>query len=347
MKFIGNKNRLLPFIDEVVKDTGIKKGTFIDLFSGTANVGAYFKKKGFRIISNDTLYFSYIFQMAVIKNNKSPVFKKLKLNGQLVDFNGVIDYLNQLDGEEGFIYKNYAPSGNKIGRQYFSNDNAKKIDAIRMQIQQWYDKKEITSSEYFLLLSILIDRSDFIANNSGTYGAYLKIWRSMALKKLELKEPEIIVSKQNNLVFNEDALKLIKKIKGDILYLDPPYNSRQYSSNYHLLETIAKYDNPKIYGKTGLRENGYLSPFCQKNKAEFALQDIISHAKVKFILLSYNDEGIISQKKILQILKTAGKVKTYKKIYRRYRSESDHDKRQYRTENNKTTEYIFLCKLIK
>jgi adenine-specific DNA-methyltransferase len=129
------------------------------------------------------------------------------------------------------------------------------------------------------------------------------------------------------------------------LYLDPPYNSRQYSSNYHILETIAKYDNPKIYGKTGLRENAYLSPFCQKNNAEIALQEIISHAKVKFILLSYNDEGIIPQKRILQILKTVGQVKVYKKTYRRYRSESDHDKRKYNTKDDKTREYIYLCKV--
>jgi adenine-specific DNA-methyltransferase len=214
MKFIGNKNRLLSFIDEVVKDTGIRKGTFVDLFAGTANVGIYFKKKGFRVISNDTLYFSYIFQMAYINNNTPPKFTKLKINNRPANLQKVIDYLNNLPEKSGFIYRNYAPSGNTIGRQYFSDSNAKKIDAIRSKIQEWYESKQINRNEYFILLAILIDRADFIANNSGTYGAYLKIWRSMALKKLELKKLEIIPSKENNLVYNEDALKLIKRIKG-------------------------------------------------------------------------------------------------------------------------------------
>ncbi|MBA7598098.1 Modification methylase FokI [subsurface metagenome] len=367
MKFIGNKFRLLDFIEFVLKDNNISNGTFMDLFAGTANVGKYFKKLGFKIISTDILDFSYAFQRSYIKVTEYPKFNNLELKGiklpkeNLFDFKTlktekeqrieklkeVIFFLNKLKGKEGFIYNNYCEGGTKnkkYKRRYFSDSNAMRIDAIRECLQKWEDGGKITEDEFYILLAELIDRSDYVANNSGTYGAYLKIWRSMALKPLILKMPEIIESEKEHEVFKMDANKLVKIRSCDVAYIDPPYNARQYATNYHLLETITCLDNPAIYGKTGMRPyENKKSAYSMKSLAPIIFAELIDNLKSKHILVSYNNEGIISKKNIIDILKNKGELKIYKKDYRRFRSESDHENRKYKVPENKTKEYIYYC----
>ena len=103
-------------------------------------------------------------------------------------------------------------------------------------------RKLINENEYFYLLSSLIESIPFVSNIAGTYGAYLKHWDKRALKKLELVKLDVVENHKKNKCFNVDANELIHKISGDILYIDPPYNSRQYVPNYHILQTVAKYD---------------------------------------------------------------------------------------------------------
>ena len=153
------------------------------------------------------------------------------------------------------------------------------------------------------------------------------IWRHgtrEVLKKIELNPLNIIDNKKNNKSYNEDCNKLIKKIEGDILYLDPPYNSRQYLPNYHLLETIAKYDDPVIKGKTGIREyKNQKSEFYNKSFAEDALESLIENAKFKYIVLSYNSEGIIPEAKLERLMRKYSKnvFNKYKINYRRYKKD--------------------------
>ena len=357
MKFIGNKLRLLNYIDTAVEQTGIKEGTFIDLFTGTTNVAQYYKRRGFKIISNDMLSFSYAFQHAYIKVNQMPSFRNLELGGQRRSvqktLNGarvseVISYLNNLEGIKGFIYENYCDRGTenkKYKRRYFSDSNAKKIDAIRTQIQKWYGEGSINEDEFYVLLAELVDSSDFIANNSGTYGAFLKIWRSMALKPLHLDIPKIVSSKIEHEINQKDAKGLIKGIEGDILYLDPPYNSRQYAPNYHILETITLYDNPEIYGKTGIREGYFKSKLSMKSKASKEFETIVRNAKVKYILMNYNNEGIIPYEVIKACFEEKGEFSEIRRNYKRYRSESNHEKRCYKDVGDQTTEYLYTCKV--
>lgn len=171
MKYIGNKTRLLEFIYNSMVDAQIPmSGVFCDIFSGTASVAKYFKSKGFKTISNDFMTYSYVAQYVNLKLNKIPDFDKISKNG----LDEVLNKLNNIVPIEGYVYENYAPSG-KYGRQYFSDDNAKKIDAIREKIDCWYKTGKIDDDEYYVLLYSLIDAADFVANISGTYGAYLKI----------------------------------------------------------------------------------------------------------------------------------------------------------------------------
>ena len=335
MRYYGCKSKLLDFINECVIKTGINHGSiFCDLFSGTTVVAKYFKQKGYTIYANDFLEFSYSLARAYIKNNTYPFFDGLQevicsLNNSTADNTcEVINYLNNLYPVKGFIYRNYCPSGTEdldSPRMYFTDENGMKIDAIRTKIQEWKDKNLINEDEFYILLTSLLEAIPYVANISGNYAAYLKKWDPRALKSIKLKAPVIPKSKRNNRVFKENANTLIKKIYSDILYLDPPYNSRQYAPNYFLLELIAEgWFNgmrPKIYGKTGMRPyERQKSAFCQKNKVADAFEHLIKYAKTKFILLSYNDEGLMSKDEIVDILLTRGNVQIFNKPYRRYRS---------------------------
>jgi adenine-specific DNA methylase len=334
MRYYGCKNKLLDFLSDIVAKIGINSGAiFCDLFTGTTTVARHFKQKGYTVYANDFLEFSYSLARAYIQNNHYPLFEGLHgvvtgVNGSINNVNIVIEYLNNLKPLKGFIYKNYCPTGTKnldSPRMYFTDDNGMKIDSIRTKIQEWKDSKLISNDEFYILLTSLIEAIPYVANISGNYAAYLKHWDPRALKSIKLQVPDIPESKRNNKAFKEDANALNKKIHSDILYLDPPYNTRQYAPNYFLLELIAEGwfngQNPKIYGKTGMRPyENQKSDFCQKNSVLDAFNDIVKNAKTKFILLSYNDEGLMSENEIINTLSQRGKVEIFKKPYRRYRS---------------------------
>ena len=338
MNYIGSKYSLIDFLERSIDDTlklsneGRKPSemVFADLFAGTGVVSGAFKRKGYSIIANDIQYYSYIIAKHIIENGD---------NLDKEHCNELIAELNDLDGVEGFIYKNYSYEGTEgqaFRRMYFSEYNAKKCDAIRITIEDWYNQLKISESEYFFLLGSLINSIDKYANTASVYGAYLKKIKKSALKKMELTALPIIEGTVRCNVYNEDISKLIQNISGDILYLDPPYNARQYCSNYHMLETIAKYDNPIIKGKTGLRDyTNQKSVFCIKNKVTEAFDDLIKSAKFKYIFLSYNNEGLMSFDTIEKIMKKYGKYKVYKKQYRRFKADNTRDNK-----SDSTIEYL-------
>jgi len=325
MRYIGRKNSLLDFIEEPLIENKITDGKFCDIFSGTTVVAQHFKKKGFEVISNDYMYFSYVFQKAYIENNSVPKFKKLSVVDN-PDLKTVLDYLNNLKGKKGFMFKNFCIKGSKnseFERNYFSAENAMKIDIIRETIQSWKNDKLISEMEFNVLLTALIEAIPFVSNISGTYGAFLKIDDTRMFKTIALKIPQLIKSKKSNLANFSDSNELIKKIKCDILYIDPPYNSRQYPSNYHMLETVAVWDKQLLDTKTGLRPwSKQKSLYCSKVKCTDVFEDLINNAICKYILFSYNTEGIIPYDEIMRILKKKGKVEVFKQDYLRFKSNS-------------------------
>ena len=339
MRYIGSKLNLLSHIEGVVDNLGVKEGIFCDLFAGTACVAAHFKRRGFQIISNDLLELSYAFQRALIANNEDPQFAGIvdalgdvssdSLFMNLSPYNKVVAWLNCLPGKKGFIFHSYCPSGNnEYGRQYISDSNGQKIDAIRQQIQQWHDAGDITENEFYLLLLPLLEATSKVANISGTYGAYLKHWDPRTYKDLTIVPAEIIQSDLPHQAFRRDANQLIEDIRCDILYLDPPYNTRQYITNYHLLETIVRYDAPTLRGKTGLRdyETEEKSAYCSKSDCYRTFQELIEKADARHILVSYNNEGILSRDEVMSILSLRGEPRCNSSIdYRRFKSNSQGD----------------------
>ena len=345
MKYIGNKTRLLDFIYEsLIEDSVPIAGTLCDIFGGTGSVGRFFKEKGMSVISNDIMTYSFYHQYTNVYLNTIPKFKKL-FGG---DISKIINYLNNIPPKEhGYVFENFAPSG-EAGRQYFSDDNAKKIDAVRDQIEDWKKSGDINKDEYIVLVDLLVDAADFVANISGTYGAYLKIWRSMALKPFTIKEPDIYNSNKTNFIYQEDANQLIKKIKCDILYIDPPYNERQYAPNFHVLETLSVWDKSVLIGKTGQRNyDDKKSLYCLKKEATQAFKQLIEDAQAKYIVVSYNNEGIIPKEELISILKSKGTVTEHRKNYRRFRTERDNDHRQYKDCDDKVIEHLYIVTINK
>ncbi len=326
MRYYGAKTKILPLIENVVKSTGVNgTSNFVDLFAGTTSVGRHFKKLGYTVYSNDILEFSYALSKTYIELNAQPKFNKLKKYLKIVrdDNQLIFDYLNNLDKKfEGFIFKNYSPNG---GRQYFTDENALKIDTFRYLFEEWKNLKYINELEYYYLITSLLRAVNLVSNVSGTYAAYLKNWDKRALKPLILEQVPIIESTTKNKAFKKDANQLIKEIKPDLLYLDPPYNSRQYASNYFILELIAEgwfNKEPKIYGKTGMREYEHQkSKYSSKVNALNALEDLILNgAKSKYIFLSYNNEGIIPHHSLIKALERVGEVEAHTTNHKRYRS---------------------------
>lgn len=336
MRYIGSKVNLLSniqdFIKENIKDS---PSVFMDMFSGTGTVAEFFKKD-YCVYSNDSLYFSYILQKARIENNEIPKFIKLKQTG----IGDPIEFLETapiIINSNYFITHNYSPY-NSCERMYFSIENASRIDFIRQQISKWKADNLINEKEFAYLLATLIEAIPFISNISGTYGAYLKHWDKRALSPLKLQPLEVTDNHYTNKSFNEDANELIERVQGDVLYIDTPYNSRQYVSNYHLLETIARYDYPEIYGKTGLRP--YLnnkSAYCSKRDALGVFEDLIKKAKFRHIIVSYSTEGLMSVDEIQQVLKKHGLAETFKLAripYRKYKS-------KHKQESSNLNELLF------
>ena len=327
MNYIGSKYALLDFLETTIeKITGYKNGDdfiFGDLFAGTGIVGQTYKAKGCKVIANDIQYYSYVLNKHFIENS-------CELDREL------LDKLNALTPVEGFIYKNYC-EGSDSGRNYFTNENGMKCDAMRIELERLHQSGEISDNLYFYYLSSLINSIDKYANTASVYGAFLKHIKKSAQKSFQLELLPIISGRVGE-VYNEDINELIKRISGDVLYLDPPYNARQYCSNYHVLETIARYDYPKLNGVTGLRDStDQKSKFCSKRMVIDTFDDLIKNVQFKYIFLSYNNEGLMSLDNIKDIMSKYGEYKFFTKEYRRFKADRDENRN---IATNSTTEYL-------
>lgn len=330
MNYIGSKYSLLPFLEKVicqVAGNDLRDKVLCDIFAGTGVVGKSFKPTVRKVISNDWEYYSYVLNRNYIGNHK-----------EIKDKDKYIDFLNSLDGvENGFIFQNYC-LGSGSGRQYFSDENGKKIDAARQQIERWKTSGEISEDLYFFLLCSLLESADKLANTASVYGAFLKHLKSSAQKPLVIEPALYPIGDGEYEVYCEDANALIKNIQGDILYLDPPYNARQYGANYHMLNTIAEYLPFSPKGKTGLREYAR-SLYCGTKSVKDAFDDLVRNAQFKYIILSYNNEGLMSLEDIKRIMSLYGHYDIASQEYHRYRADKEQNRNHIA---DSTTEYLHI-----
>lgn len=315
MNYIGSKLKLCQhFLPETIKSvcgTDLSQKIFCDIFAGTGIVGRTFKTSVKKVISNDIEYYSYILNKNYIENHRP-----------LENAENLVSELNELSlCVDGFIYKNYCLGGNGE-RQYFSDENGKKIDSIRIKIEEWKNTGKINKSMYYFLLASLLESADKVANTASVYGAYLKNLKKSAQKQMILESADFELNDNEHEVFKSDANELITRISGDILYLDPPYNSRQYGSNYHILNTIAEYKPFVPKGKTGLREYTR-SKYCSVSSVKEEFESLIRNANFKYIFLSYNNEGLMSVEDVRRIMRKYGRYDLVQTDYQRFKADSN------------------------
>lgn len=341
MKYIGNKSRLIGFIEESLLDAKInyKNTTVYDLFSGTGSVSEFFLKNNCEVFSCDNMNYAIAEQYRKLFFREEPEFSELKNIIGYEKLDDILEYLNNLEGVKGYFFENFCEDG-KYKRRFFSTDNAKKIDAIRTKIEEWKDILPI--EKYMFLVGTLMNSADFVSNTAGTYGAYLKIWRSMALKDLELVKPEFI-NTGNIKLFVDDVINFVEKNrKADIVYMDPPYNTRQYPAYFSTLESIVVNDNQELKGKTGLRDyENQKSKFSIKKDVNGEFVKLVGKIKANYIVMSYSTEGILNKEFILETLNNKGKTKMYNTSYRRFKTNSWTDN------NTNLKEILFICEVRK
>jgi adenine-specific DNA-methyltransferase len=324
-RFLGNKYKLLGFIEDIVNEKCNGFNSICDIFAGTGVVGERFNEKDIKVISNDILKSNFLSLRTFLNSNKI----------NLDNLKNKIDLLNNINAEEDNYFSK------TFGGTYFTLDNAKKIGAIREKIEEISESDEEKSA----LITSLLYATDKVANTVGHYDAFRKKLDSIQPVKLLL--PDIDIDNNfNNEVFNEDANQLIRKINCDVLYIDPPYNSRQYSDAYHLLENLATWEKPDVFGKARKMDRSHLkSEYCLKSATK-AFADLIQNAKCKHILVSYNNTGEtkvgrsnarIKDSDIVDILKRKGDVEIFEKDYKAFTTgKSDTDGH---------AERVFYCKV--
>jgi adenine-specific DNA-methyltransferase len=311
LNYIGSKFQLLEWLTTTIKDkTGIDsfEGKVVaDLFAGTGIVSYHFRTLGATVLSNDAELYSSIITRA---------FTRCAYTDKCAE---LISQLDATSGIVGLITTHYSPH-EKCERKFFTVENALKIDAIRRRLEELKDT--ITDDEYTFILASLIISADAVSNVPAVYGCFLKNFKAKALKPLCLKPIHTLTEvSESSRTLHSDVLAL-EPITADVVYLDPPYNGRQYSKNYFPLNIIAKspVEEVTLKGKTGIPSDCFISPFCQKAGVAKAFHKMISNLNAEWVFVSYNSEGILSHEKMSEILSQYGDVTVVERDYKRFKS---------------------------
>ena len=299
-RYIGSKAKLIPWIFDTIRQETKNVESFCDIFAGTGVVANEAAKQYEKVIVNDLLYSNNVIYNAFWGRGKVRGKKLLQ----------IFDEYNSLNSSK--LKSNYFSIN--FGGKYFDELEAKKIGFIREDIEQ--QKKELSTKEYNILLTSLIYGMDKIANTLGHYEAY--IHKPIQHRPLFLK-PIKYESNKNVTIRMEDANILARKICADLVYIDPPYNSRQYSRFYHVYETLVKWNKPKLVGTAMKPPLENMSEYCS-TRAKSAMLDLIQNLKTKYIVVSYNNtyhskssssQNKIQLEEIQEILDSVGKTKVF------------------------------------
>lgn len=324
-RYLGNKYKLLPFIKRVVQEQELEFSSLADIFAGTGAFSSAFTDK--QIITNDLMYSNYICNFAWFGAEK-------------YDTEKVVEYVVRYNAE-GQFSENYMTEN--FSDTYFSADDCAKIGFIREDIETSFNNGNLNNRERAILITSLLYAMDKIAKTCGHYDAYRKGGEFNG--NLELYVPLAEQNNnENNQCYNMDANELVKSLYADLVYIDPPYNSRQYCDAYHLLENVARWQKPKVYGVARKMDRSELkSRYCTQGATE-AFEQLIADIKAKYILLSYNNmaekgnnrsNAKISDDDIVRILKNKGTVSVFSEDYKAFTTgKSD-------IEDN--VERLFLC----
>lgn len=325
LNYIGSKFQLLDWITANIKEktgwTSFESKTIADIFAGTGIVSYHFRKNMAKVISNDAELYSSIITHAFTKS----IYTESCRN--IIDLFQKDIQENKHSATIGFITTHYSPHG-LCERRFFTIENAKRIDYIRNQLE--IIKHTITDDEYKFILASIILSADAVSNVPAVYGCFLKNFKTKAVKNLVLTpiHNSTIPPMNGSQTYHSDVLNMefIGSFETDLVYLDPPYNERQYSKNYFPLNIIAK--TPErllteniLKGKTGIPTDCFISPFCKKGPiVENAFDTLFHNLTTKWIFLSYNSESIVSKEKMLELMGRYGEASVIERDYKRFKS---------------------------
>lgn len=323
-RYIGNKYKLIEWIFSIL-DKECDGKSFTDIFAGTGVVAAEASKHFDEIILNDFLFSNETIYKAFFGNlNWNPA----KVNSIIKDYNNI----NGDDLDENYFSLNF-------GGKYFSKNSAKIIGLVRENIEE--NKENLAEREYNMLISSLLYSIDKMANTVGHYDAYFK--KEFIEDNFFMRPIDPIKVKAVS-IFREDANLLAKQVTTDIVYIDPPYNSRQYSRFYHVLETLTKWDKPKLHGVALKPEPENMSDYCRV-RAKDKFVELVNDINAKYLVVSYNNtydsksnssQNKITLEEIKNILSQRGKTKVFEKDYRHFNAGN--------TDFNNHKEYLFVTK---
>lgn len=331
-RYTGNKYKLMEWIRTLIVDN-CEGNTFFDVFAGTGVVTEYMINDYEKFIINDFLYSNEAIYKGFLLQENYDMDKLMKIAE-------VYNKTNRTKLKDNYISINF-------GDKYFNKEDAKLIGKIREELEKSILKEEINNKEYYILLSSLLFSIDKIANTCGHYDAYRKIDNIDSKFKYELILPKKLNKKQKIEIYREDANKLVRKIKADIAFIDPPYNSRQYSRFYHVLENITKWEKPELYGTALKPKEENMSEYC-KTSAPEVFKDLINNLNVKYIVVTYNNtynskssssKNKITLEEIKDILDEKGKTNVFDKPYKFFNAG--------KTELKNHKEYVFITKVKK
>ena len=299
IKYLGSKRKLLGPISAVFAD--LPSGTrVLDLFSGTSRVGQALKQLGLQVSANDHNLYAYTIARCYIESDARAVRDQVQ---------SALETLKDTAPLAGWFTRTYCEES-----RFFHPDNGAIIEAMRNRI----DEMDIEEPVRSIVLVSLMEAADRVDSTTGLQMAYLKQWAARAHNPLELRVPELLDGSGTASCL--DALVAAEEFTGRAAYLDPPYNQHSYRGNYHIWETLIRWDEPEVYGVAPKRID------CRTEKSDFnsrrkildAFADTIDRLDVDRIVVSFNNEGYLKRDDIEAILSTRGAVHTVELDHKRY-----------------------------
>ncbi|PIE22100.1 MAG: DNA methyltransferase [Planctomycetota bacterium] len=303
IKYLGSKRSLLPAICRAFSELdGVR--SVIDLFSGTARVGHALKQRGYQVFANDHNRYAAVLARCYVESDAERWLEEAR---------GWLAELSQLPPAPGWFTRLYCEEA-----RFFHPKNGGRIEAIRERIAAESLPEQLEA----ILLTSLMEAADRVDSTVGVQMAYLKRYAARAHNDLELRLPELVSASAMGpcRAFELEALDAAQELQADAAYLDPPYNQHKYLGNYHIWETLARWDRPEVYGMTRKRMDAKSrrSAFNSKPRCAAALKEVLGALQVRYVLVSFSSDGFLSREQLLAMLGEHGKVEVQSHRYPRY-----------------------------
>lgn len=307
IKYIGSKRTLVPVILDAVRRAA-KARSVIDLFSGTSRVGHALKAAGYRVLSNDHNAYAATLARCYVQADALDVID---------DANRLVREFNGTKGEPGYFTETFC-----VNSRFFQPKNGERIDAIREAI----GRKGLEPELEAVLLVALMEAADRVDSTTGLQMAYLKTWAPRAFSDLELRVPHVLPKARHGKgrATCLDALEAAQLLEADVVYIDPPYNQHSYLGNYHIWESLVRWDKPDVYGiackRVDVRQRQSL--FNSRPQFSDVMRRLLSAVRSPVLIVSFNNEGYLARDEMERMLTAlwdgAGKVTTIENDFKRY-----------------------------